>query len=62
MDTMSEERDSAKARGERTIEAFKEAQEAFTGMAEQVGIKDEEDVVALVKEVRSDRNQMHTVQ
>ncbi|HPY12729.1 MAG TPA: hypothetical protein PLH14_09380 [Sphaerochaeta sp.] len=50
MDTMSEKRDSAKARGERTIEAFTEAQEAFTG------IKDEEDVVALVKEVRSERS------
>lgn len=62
MDTMSEERDSAKARGERTIEAFKEAQETFTCVAEQVGIKDEEDVVALVKKVRSARNQIHTMQ
>ena len=33
MDTMSEKRDSAKARGERTIEAF-------TGIAELVGIQD----------------------
>jgi hypothetical protein len=49
MATMSEKRDSAKARGERTIEAF-------TGIAELVGIKDEEDVVALVKEVRSERS------
>lgn len=49
MDTMSEKRDSAKARGERTIEAF-------TGIAELEGIKDEEDVVALVKEVRSERS------
>ena len=56
MDTMSEVRDSAKARGKRTIEAFREAQEAFTGIAEQMGIKDEDDVVALVKEVRSERS------
>ena len=34
--------------------AIREAQEAFTGLAEELGLKTEEDVVALVKEVRKE--------
>jgi AbrB family looped-hinge helix DNA binding protein len=35
--------------------AIKDAQEAFAGEAERLGLKDEDDVVALVKEVRRNR-------
>ena len=35
--------------------AIREAQEAFAGLAEELGLKTEEDVVALVKEVRKER-------
>jgi AbrB family looped-hinge helix DNA binding protein len=35
--------------------AIKEVQEAFSGEAERLGLKDEDDVVALVKEVRKSR-------
>jgi AbrB family looped-hinge helix DNA binding protein len=34
--------------------ALKEAQEAFAGEAERLGLKDEQDVVTLVKEVREE--------
>lgn len=34
--------------------AIKEAQEAFAGLAEELGLKSEEDVVNLVKEVRKE--------
>jgi AbrB family looped-hinge helix DNA binding protein len=34
--------------------AIREAQEAFAGLAEELGLKTEEDVVALVKEVRKE--------
>jgi AbrB family looped-hinge helix DNA binding protein len=35
-----------------SMAALKEAQEAFSGEAERVGIQDEEDVVAMIKEIR----------
>ena len=35
--------------------AIDEAQNAFLGLAEELGLKSEEDVVALVKEVRKER-------
>ena len=35
--------------------ALKEVQEAFRGEAERLGLKDEQDVVALVKEVRREK-------
>jgi AbrB family looped-hinge helix DNA binding protein len=35
--------------------AIKNVQEAFAGEAERLGLKDEEDVAALVKEVRKNR-------
>ncbi|GBF33746.1 transcriptional regulator [Desulfocucumis palustris] len=34
--------------------AIKEAQEAFEGLAEELGLKSEDDVVNLVKEVRKE--------
>lgn len=34
--------------------AIREAQEAFAGLAEELGLETEEDVVALVKEVRKE--------
>ena len=38
-----------------TILAFENARKAFEGEAERLGLKDIDDVVALVKEVRSER-------
>ena len=35
--------------------ALLRAQKAFEGVAEELGIKDEQDVVALVKEIRAER-------
>lgn len=43
-----------------TLEAFQEAQAAFAGVAQRVGIRNEDDVVALVKEVRADRSKLYT--
>lgn len=43
-----------------TLEAFQEAQEAFAGIAQRVGIRNEDDVVALVKEIRADRSKLYT--
>lgn len=37
------------------VRAMKEIQEAFRGVAEELGIETEEDVVELVKEVRAER-------
>jgi len=37
------------------MEAFTELQKAFTGEAERLGLKNEDDVVAMVKEVRRER-------
>ncbi len=38
-----------------TIEAFTQMQRAFAGEAERLGLKDEQDVVELVKQVRAER-------
>lgn len=37
--------------------AFSEAQKTFAGEAERVGLKDIDDVVAMVKEIRAERKQ-----
>lgn len=37
--------------------AFGEARKAFEGEAEKAGLKDEDDVVKLVKEIRAERKQ-----
>ena len=39
-----------------SVNALMEAQKAFQGVAEELGIKNEEDVVNLVKEIRAERN------
>ena len=39
-----------------SVEALHEAQKAFEGEAERIGLKDEDDVVKMVKEVRSERS------
>lgn len=40
--------------------ALQEAQKAFKGEAERLGLKDDQDVVNLVKEVRKERHADHT--
>ena len=40
-----------------SVEALHEAQQAFVGEAERVGLKDEDDVVKMVKEIRMERSQ-----
>lgn len=37
-----------------TLMALKEAQEAFRGEAERVGLKDEQDVVDMIRELRKE--------
>ena len=37
------------------MEALREAQEAFRGEAERVGLRSEEDVVNMIKEMRKER-------
>ena len=37
-----------------TMEAFREAQAAFAGEAERVGLNDEDDVVKMIKELRKE--------
>lgn len=38
-----------------SMEALREAQIAFAGEAERLGLKNEEDLVAMVKEIRKER-------
>ena len=38
-----------------SMEALREAQEAFRGEAERAGLKNEDDVVDLIKEIRNER-------
>jgi AbrB family looped-hinge helix DNA binding protein len=38
-----------------TIVALKEAQSAFDGEAERIGLKDERDVAGMIKEIRKER-------
>lgn len=40
--------------------ALMKAQKAFDGMAEELGIKDEQDVVDLVREIRAERRDKYT--
>lgn len=37
-----------------TMEAFREAQAVFAGEAERAGLKDEDDVVKMIKELRKE--------
>ena len=39
--------------------ALLKAQEAFQGMAEELGIKNEQDVIKLVKEIRAERGEQY---
>ena len=39
--------------------ALLKAQEAFKGVAEELGIKDEQDVIKLVKEIRAERGEQY---
>ena len=39
-----------------SVEALHEAQDSFKGEAERLGIKDEDDVVKMVKEIRAERS------
>lgn len=39
-----------------SVEALHEVQAAFAGEAERLGLKDEDDVVKMVKEVRAERS------
>lgn len=38
-----------------SVNALLEAQKAFQGMADELGLKDEQDVVDMVKEIRAER-------
>ena len=38
-----------------SLEALARAQKAFSGVAEELGLKNEEDVVRMVKELRTER-------
>lgn len=38
-----------------SVNALMEAQKAFQGIAEELGLKDEQDVVDMVKEIRAER-------
>ncbi len=40
-----------------SIEALRKAQAAFTGEAQRVGLNDESDVVAMIKELRRERKE-----
>lgn len=39
--------------------ALLKAQEAFQGVAEEFGIKDEQDIIKLVKEIRAERGEQY---
>lgn len=39
-----------------SLDALLEAQQAFSGAAEEAGLKNEQDVVNMVKEIRTERN------
>lgn len=43
-----------------SMQAILELQETFKGAAEEAGIRNEDDVVALVKEVRKERSEEYT--
>ncbi|MGN0492215.1 MAG: AbrB/MazE/SpoVT family DNA-binding domain-containing protein [Acutalibacteraceae bacterium] len=39
-----------------SIQALEKAQEAFRGVAEELGIKNDDDIISMIKEVRAERN------
>lgn len=39
-----------------SLNALREAQKAFEGVAEELGLQDEQDVVDMVKEIRAERS------
>jgi hypothetical protein len=39
--------------------ALKDAQDAFRGEGERIGLKDEQDVVAMVKDIRQEKRVAH---
>lgn len=45
-----------------TVKALLDAQEAFRGVAEEIDVHDEQDVVNLVKEIRAERSSLYTVE
>ena len=42
-----------------SVSALMEAQKAFKGTADELGIKDEQDVVDMIKEIREDRRDQY---
>ncbi|MDD3410436.1 MAG: AbrB/MazE/SpoVT family DNA-binding domain-containing protein [Eubacteriales bacterium] len=42
-----------------SLDALFEAQKAFQGVADELGIKDEQDVVKMVKEIRAERSERY---
>ena len=42
-----------------SLDALLEAQQAFLGVAEETGLKDEQDVVDMVKEIRAERSNLY---
>ncbi len=42
-----------------SVDALLEAQKAFQGVADELGIKDEQDIVKLVKEIRAERSERY---
>ncbi len=43
-----------------SMEALLEAQRAFKGIAEEIGVKNEQDVADMVKEIRAERSGIYT--
>ena len=39
-----------------SVDALLEAQQSFRGVAEELGVRDEQDVVKMVKEIRAERS------
>ena len=42
-----------------SLDALLEAQQAFSGVAEETGLKDDQDVVDMVKEIRAERSNLY---
>ncbi len=42
-----------------SLEALREVQEAFKGVADELGIKNEQDVVDMVNEIRAERSRQY---
>ena len=43
-----------------SLDALLEAQQAFSGAAEEMGLRDEQDVVNMVREIRAERSSNYT--